>query len=521
VKSSRYTITLIASSIVLGYVLIAIATASNSDRLPAGSAHAESTEEASTHIATQDTQEDDQNVIAVIDARKITIKDLDASIRMQLYDLDRARYELRLRRLKQLIMEQARAAGTVQAGVSPDIEIFLEPPLPPRFELDTGNNEVRGNPGAPITIIQYLDFESPHGKRSQPVLHQLLEDYAPLARLIVKDFPLSYHRHAREAALAAECARDQGSYWRYHDLLFQNQDNLDTSNLVDLAITLGLDTTKFEICLANVRGAAAVNEDIEAANKLGLRSTPVFFVNGLYYKGPAEYPEIARLINHELVQSGILSEKVIRSTGIEQCPFLSAVRSHLPLALIGTVTDENPAKSTAILQHQSDRSARTLRVGDSVLDDIELVLITQDRVFLQQNNQLVFLPLSGINAWTDSSSTQNTLMAADADAVLSLPRTDVIKALKDVDRLESTLAFGSLDLEGKRLLKLTTVETGGLFDLMGLQTKDVLMRVDGEWVHDQHNPLWEALRTQDSVTLTIIRKGFPKTFQYVIKEYSE
>jgi len=520
VKSSKYTIALIVSSVVLGAGPIAIATASNSDSPPTGSAHVEYSGEASTHVAIQDTYADDQNVVAVIGGSKITIKDLDASIRMQLHDLDRARYELRLRRLGQLMMEQAPAAGVMHAGASPDTEIFLEPPLPPRFELDEGNNEVRGNPGAPITIIQYLDFESPHSKRAQPVLLQILEDYEPLVRLIVKDLPLSYHRHAREAALAAECAKDQGSYWRYHDLLFQNQDNLDTSSLVDLASTLGLDMTKFETCLANERGTAAVNQDIKAANKLGLHSVPVLFINGLYYKGPPEYPEIARLINHELVQSGILSEKVIRSTGIEQCPFLSAIRSQLPLALIGTVTDENPAESTAILQYLSDNSLRTLKAGNNVLDGIELVLITRDRVFLQQKNQLVFLPLSGIDARPYTSSQQNSMIPADADAVLSLPRTDVSKALKEVDSLESTLALGSLDLEGKRLLKLTNVETGGLFDLMGLQAKDVLMQVDGKWVHDHHNPLWEALRTQDRVTLTIMRKGFPKTFHYVINENS-
>ena len=223
-KSSRHTISLIVSSVILGAGPIAIATASNSDSPSTGSAHAEYSGEALTDVATQDTQADEQNVVAVIGSHKITIQDLDASIRMQLYDLERARYVLRLQRLKQLMMEQARAAGVMHAGASPDTKIFLEPPLPPRFELDAGNNEVRGNPGAPITIIQYLDFESPHSKRTQPVLLQLLEDYAPLVRLIDKDLPLSYHRHAREAALAAECARAQGSYWRYHDLLFQNQD---------------------------------------------------------------------------------------------------------------------------------------------------------------------------------------------------------------------------------------------------------------------------------------------------------
>ena len=91
---------------------------------------------------------------------------------------------------------------------------------------------------------------------------------------------------------------------------------------------------------------------------------------------------------------------------------------------------------------------------------------------------------------------------------------------EDRDDLQKQLTRGQLDLEGKRLLKLTAVEPGRLYARLGLRPGDVLIQVNGQWIHDQHNPLWEALQTQHVVTVTIIRKGFPKTYEYVIDNAS-
>jgi hypothetical protein len=178
---------------------------------------------------------------------------------------------------------------------------------------------------------------------------------------------------------------------------------------------------------------------------------------------------------------------------------------------------ENPIDSAAVLHNMADNSTHTLTPGDNILVNVELVLAVPNRAYLQQENRLEFLPLSDLSDETKTSEEAHTQLRV-ADAVLNLRRTEIDKVLKDSDKLESSLATGSLDLEGKRLLKLTEVEPGGLYDLLGLQSKDVLMQVDGEWVHDQQNPLWNALRTQNKVTLVIMRKGFPKTFQYVINE---
>jgi protein-disulfide isomerase len=466
----------------------------------------------------------EEDIVAIINGREITAAELDASIRMQLYELDLARYKLRSIQLNRLIVEQNLASGT--ANTESDTEaalaklgatILLEPPIPPRFEVETGENEIRGNPGAPVSIIEFLDFQSSHSSRTQPVLYQLLEDYGPLLRLVVRDLPLDYHRYARRAAEAAECARSQGRYWRYHDLLLQNQENLAPSDLIHYATTLGLDLKQFQACIVSEKATTAVQEDAAAAKKLGLLSTPVFFINGLYLKGPRKYSDFARLINGELERLGFLDAEVIRNMGIDQCPFRVAQRTTLPLRLTGTVMQENPIDSAAVLHNLADNSTQTLKPGDIILEGAELVLAVQNRVYLQHGDQLVFLPLSDLPSEMVPPE-QNSQSPLVPDAVLTLRRTEIDKALKDNDELVSSLTTGSLDLEGKRLLKLTEVEPGGLYDLLGLQSKDVLMQVDGKWVHNQQNPLWNALRTQNKVTLIIMRKGFPKTFQYLINE---
>ena len=111
------------------------------------------------------------------------------------------------------------------------------------------------------------------------------------------DLPLHYHRHAWQAAEAAECAKAQGQYWRYHDLLLQNQDHLSPGDLKEYSSRLGLDQEKFQACLLAKAGTKAVQKDAAEAKRLGVTSAPILFVNGLYLKGPRKYAEFARLIN--------------------------------------------------------------------------------------------------------------------------------------------------------------------------------------------------------------------------------
>jgi protein-disulfide isomerase/type II secretory pathway component PulC len=458
------------------------------------------------------------DIVARIDGRVITAGELDVSMRMQLHDLDVARYELRLRQLEHWVRQQSTpAAGSGAVDTLSELEIYLQPPHPPRFEVGVGNNDILGAAEAPLTVIQFLDYQSPHSKRAQPVLSQILDDYGPLVRLVARDNPLSFHRNARQAALAAECARVAGVFWPYHDRLLQGQDRLDTAGLAGSAAALGLEEASFAACLNDAATLGALKEDLAAAARLGLRTSPVFFVNGLYHKGPPQYADIARLLNGELVRLGILAEEVIHASGRHTCPFPAAHRSTLPLSVVGTLLHDNPLESTVVLLDHTDRISHTLKWGEPIPGGGRIALITRNKVYAEREGKLEFLAPADLSGETDHPEYLDS-PAITVDAVVRLHRADILGALSKPQDLEAKLARGSLDLEGKRLLKLTEIEPGGLFDLLGLQARDVLMQVDGNWIHTEENSLWESLQTRRKVTLTIMRRGFPKTYQYVIDD---
>ena len=114
---------------------------------------------------------------------------------------------------------------------------------------------------APVTIVEFSDFQCPFCARVQPTVKQIVEEYGDQVRIIYRDFPLGFHQDAQKAAEAAECADDQGMFWEYHDLLFANQGALGVESLKQHATDLGLDRTEFDSCLDSGRYENEVKED--------------------------------------------------------------------------------------------------------------------------------------------------------------------------------------------------------------------------------------------------------------------
>jgi protein-disulfide isomerase len=177
-----------------------------------------------------------------------------------------------------------------QAEIRKDIAEILKrlpPPPPPAIEklekpVALGSLEPRGKPDAPLTIIEFSDYQCPFCKRHvEQTLPKLLTDYVDTgkARYVFRDYPLEQiHPLAAKAAEAARCAGDQGKYWEMHDRLFANQKDLQPEKLPDHANALGLDVTIFRTCLDDKRHATQVREDIEAGDQIGARGTPMFVV---------------------------------------------------------------------------------------------------------------------------------------------------------------------------------------------------------------------------------------------------
>ncbi|SDN28302.1 Na+/H+ antiporter NhaA [Streptomyces wuyuanensis] len=151
--------------------------------------------------------------------------------------------------------------------------------------VDPERDHVRGSPTAPVTLVEYGDFECPYCGQAEAVVRELLRDAGDV-RYVWRHLPLDdVHPHARTAAEAAEAAAEQNRFWDMHDLLMEHQGALRATDLVRYAEALGLDVERFRRDLRKRRGAARVAEDVDSADLSGVSGTPSFFVNGRRYHG--------------------------------------------------------------------------------------------------------------------------------------------------------------------------------------------------------------------------------------------
>ncbi len=148
------------------------------------------------------------------------------------------------------------------------------------LDVDPGRDHIRGPIDAPVTVVEYGDFECPFCGQAEPVVRELLREFGDV-RYVWRHLPLNdVHPHAQLAAEAAEAAADQGSFWEMHDVLLDHQDALRASDLIGYAEQLGLDVERFTDDLREHAGAARVAEDVDSADLSGVSGTPTFFING-------------------------------------------------------------------------------------------------------------------------------------------------------------------------------------------------------------------------------------------------
>ena len=161
-----------------------------------------------------------------------------------------------------------------------------------------------GPADAGVVIVEFSDFQCFYCARfATETLGQILNTYGKSVRLVYRDFPLiSIHSQAQKAAEAAQCAQEQGKYWEYHDLLFENQQALDIGSLKAYAEQLGLDTDDFDDCLDSGRFASEVAKDLTDGQGYGVTATPTFFINGRLVRGAQPFSVFQALIEEQLAK---------------------------------------------------------------------------------------------------------------------------------------------------------------------------------------------------------------------------
>src|SRR5688572_16423232 len=176
---------------------------------------------------------------------------------------------------------------------------------------------VLGPKDAPVTIVEFSDFQCPYCKRGADTVHQIAKEYPKDVRIVFKHNPLSFHKDAFLASEASMAAGEQGKFWEYHDKLFANQQKLDRASLEQYAQELQLDMAKFKSAIESGKFKAQIDESIKYAQSVGARGTPTFFVNGKLVRGAQPFDQFKPTIEQELAYAkNLVSQKGIAGAAV-------------------------------------------------------------------------------------------------------------------------------------------------------------------------------------------------------------
>jgi protein-disulfide isomerase len=169
-----------------------------------------------------------------------------------------------------------------------------------RVTLDLGDTPVKGNASAPVTIVEFVDYECPHCKHVQPVLRQILDEYHDEVKVLFKHYPLGGHTNARAAAEAATAAARQGKFWAYNDKLWAMSDSLTPAVMEQIAKEVGLDVAKWRADFESEAIKARVQKDRDQGEALAIAATPTIYINGRQFTDARDVDSLRDWINEEL-----------------------------------------------------------------------------------------------------------------------------------------------------------------------------------------------------------------------------
>lgn len=311
----------------------------------------------------QDPAKSGNEVVASIGTHSITLREIEQTAALPLYQADQQRSQLLHQALQQLIDEEllkseasrngvtvsqlvadasqseaiarlanlpgpvkqlssgkARGSVSIEATRDPqeqarlrqallvalrrqvDIRINLPEPEPPILSVSADDDPSIGPANAPVTIVEFSDFQCQYCKRSVPTIKEILAKYPDKVKVVYRDYPGPNHPHAQQAAEAAQCAGDQGKFWEYHDSLFDRQAPGTGWNFTELAKEIGLNLKSFATCLNTGRYRDEVTKDLHDGFKLGVTSTPTFFIDGRPLVGAKSFAEFQVVIDRLLKQ---------------------------------------------------------------------------------------------------------------------------------------------------------------------------------------------------------------------------
>jgi protein-disulfide isomerase len=232
-----------------------------------------------------------REVVATVDGRSFTRAEMETDLASELQPLRRSIYE------RELAWVQGKVAGGQQ------VEIMLPKPPLRGLKFDLTDAQTVGPRDARVQLVVFSDFTCDYCRKLAPVLEKVRAEFPNEVLVAFRPYPLDANPRARPAAIAAQCAAEQGMFWKYHDRLFGERGELSDERLTTLAQEVGLDGEKFAQCRGGVSSARIVTESYDEAVKLGIEGAPALFLNGDLIGGYVAYEALAGRIR-EAIRTG-------------------------------------------------------------------------------------------------------------------------------------------------------------------------------------------------------------------------
>ncbi len=257
---------------------------------------------------------------------------------------------------------EAVAAGTPPARVYAQLTVqsFVPPPPPTPsrddapdttvYRVPVGSSPVLGDPAAPVTIVEFADFECPFCSRAEGPLREVAARYGDKVRLVWKHMPLSFHKHAEPAAeMAAEAFAQKGDagFWKAHDLLLAQSGQLEDGDLESVAKALGLDVARAARNVAQHAHRAAIEDDVDLAEDIDATGTPTFFVNGRKLVGAQPAAVIEAAIDEQLAMARAAADHGVPPAKVYEALQTNAKVVPLDTATVPAPTAQSPSRGPA------------------------------------------------------------------------------------------------------------------------------------------------------------------------------
>ncbi len=284
------------------------------------------------------------------------------------------------------------------------------PPPPPAPNETTAEKLVRpdshiaGNPNAPVTVVEFGDFECPVCGREEPVAKEIRAKYAKQIRFVFRQFPLIHtHSFAKRMAEASECAADQGKFWEAVDVIYAHQDDISEDGLKRDAAEIGLDPAKFNQCITSGAEAARVERDRKDGLALGVVGTPTFFVGRQVVSGVPDLDELSRMIDQELAAQGLgpsspsQPSSAASTSATTPAGAKNPAQSASPKTVPARATTEPPPSPFGLLGSPPGGALSSFQTGvtcsdaDAAKKQPTLINTSQLREILNGKNQLLFV----------------------------------------------------------------------------------------------------------------------------------